>query len=325
MPDLDPALGAPDVDNDATHGRTRVAVYVGTYKRNEPLRLLLESVVRAADEVRERATVAMIVVDDNPDGAARPVVEAFENRFEGGVHYRHVGKGNISLVRNTGLDAGLELGDWIAMTDDDCEVNPLWLAAFLDVQQRTGADALTASCKLRVPPGSASWLTDEPFLDDGQIDEADGTEMKIAATNNSMISSSWLRAHPDIRFEPELGVLGGEDMVFYGTAHRAGLQIRFAADGFVYGNESAQRSTFKYRVRSSYWLGNTICVTNLWLKSATRQRLVLRGIRMFARAIARPVTRLIRRESPQFRYAIASVAQSCGVILGALGLRRAHH
>ena len=87
--------------------RTTIAVYVATYRRNEPLATLLESILVAADAVADLAAVGMIVVDDNPDGAAKEVVDRFERRFELGIHYRHVGLGNISLVRNIGLDAGL--------------------------------------------------------------------------------------------------------------------------------------------------------------------------------------------------------------------------
>ena len=110
--------------------RTTIAVYVATYRRNEPLATLLESILVAADAVADLAAVGMIVVDDNPDGA-KAVVDRFEGRFELGIHYRHVGLGNISIVRNIGLDAGIELAEWVAMTDDDCVVSPQWLAELL--------------------------------------------------------------------------------------------------------------------------------------------------------------------------------------------------
>lgn len=305
--------------------RTSVAVYVGTFRRNEPLAQLIDSILVAADRIAGRAAVGMIVVDDNPDGAAKEVVEQFDGRFELGIHYRHVGLGNISLVRNAGLDAGIELAEWVAMTDDDCIVSPDWLAELLAVQERTGADAVTGPCVLRIPPGSPSWMTDQPFLDEGLMLSDDGAEMPVAATHNSMVSSAWFRRHPDLRFDPELGVVGGEDMVLFRTAARHGLRIHFAADALVYGYESADRTTFRYRLRSNYWLGNTECVTNLALGLASRPRLVLRGGRLLLTGVTRPFRRLIRREPPQWRFALALAAQSAGLVLGAFGLRRAHH
>ena len=309
----------------SSNGRTTIAVYVATYRRNEPLATLLESILVAADAVADQAAVGMIVVDDNPDGAAKDVVDRFEGRFELGIHYRHVGLGNISLVRNIGLDAGIELAEWVAMTDDDCVVSPQWLAELLAVQRRTDADALTGPCELRIPDGSPAWMTDQPFLNEGLMHAADGASMPVAATHNSMVSSEWFRRHADVRFDPELGVLGGEDMVMFRTAEQLGLRIHFAAAAVVYGYESADRTTLRYRLRSNYWLGNTECVTNLALGMATRPRLALRGSRLLLTAATRPFGRLAQRRPPQWRFGLALMAQSAGLILGAFGVRRAHH
>lgn len=300
-------------------------MYAGTYKRPEPLVAMLESILVAAAVVSDRATVAMIVVDDNPDGSAQETVATFAGRFEQGIHYFHVGEGNISLVRNVGLDQGVKHGDWVAMTDDDCEVDPQWLQALLDVQARTNADAVTGTCRLRVPAGSPAWLSEQPFFEEGRVSQVDGAAMSIAATNNSMVRSQWLVDHPDVRFDPELGVLGGEDMVFFGTAQRAGLRIHFAEGAVVFGNESRERATFAYRLKSSYWLGNTICVTNLKLGTASRLRLFVRGVRSLGRSIVRPASQLVRKQPAQWRYTAAMVTRSVGIILGALGLRKSHH
>jgi succinoglycan biosynthesis protein ExoM len=308
-----------------TEPKVRIAVYAGTYKRNEPLVAMLDSILVSVRNVAETASVAMIVVDDNPDGSARQIVDQYQDKFELGIHYLHIGKGNISLVRNAGLELGVTLGDWVAMTDDDCEVCPDWLGALLAVQQRTGADAVTGTCYLRVPPGSPAWLSDQPFFEEGRVSQTDGAAMQIAATNNSMIRSSWLIKHPQVRFDIELGVLGGEDMVFFGTAHRAGLKIHFAEKAVVWGNESQARATFQYRLKSSYWLGNTICVTNLKLGTASRPRLLLRGLRSLGRSLVRPLAQAFRKQPPQMRYTVAMMAQSAGIILGSLGMRRAHH
>ena len=43
----------------------------------------------------------------------------------------------------------------------------------MDTQQRTGADAVTGPMVRRVPSGSPRWLTDEPFLELGQLEAED--------------------------------------------------------------------------------------------------------------------------------------------------------
>ncbi|MCB0999848.1 MAG: glycosyltransferase family 2 protein [Acidimicrobiales bacterium] len=311
--------------NTSAPARSRVIVCVGTYRRNEPLAALLRSVEAAAEHARDRAAVGVVVVDDNPDGAARPVVDGFAGRFELGVHYRHVGRGNISLVRNAAIDAGIELGDWIAMTDDDCEAEPQWLTAMLDVQATYAADCVTGPCPVTVPAGSPAWLTEQPFLDEGGLVGNDGAVMRLAATHNSMISTAWLREHPEHRFEPRLGVVGGEDTVFYGLAYRKGLSIRWAEKAVVRATEGASRTTYRYRLRVAFWLGNTSAVTNLELGSATRTRLVMWGVKAVLRGASRPARRLLARQSPQWRYSLTVVAKGVGQALGAAGVRHRHH
>lgn len=313
---------------DAAHGsatRTRLIVTVCTFRRNEPLRAMLDATARAADRIRDRAAVGVVVVDDNKDGAAAPVVSSFEGRFELGVHYRTSGRGNISLCRNICLETAMELGDWIVMTDDDCEPVEEWLESYLDRALRDTADAFTGPCVLRPPAGSPGWLTDEPFMEDAQLRFPDDSEMPVAATNNSMIRASFVRDHADLRFLPELGVVGGEDMVFYRSAVKRGLRIRFVERAVVHGNESPARATFGYQLRSRFWLGNTEYVTNMTLGDATRFRMLLRGGKRLVQAVARPLLRLARRERPQLRYCIVSIARAAGTMAGALGLRLRHH
>lgn len=301
----------------------RVVVAICTYQRNEPLRTLLSALVRVAEATRERAQVGVVVVDDNSDQQARSVADEFKDSFTLGLRYRTSGVGNISIARNIAVSTACEQSDWVAMVDDDCEPEPNWLCAYLDVLEATGADCATGPMNLRVPAGSPSWLHDQPFFDDVRFELADTSLMETAATNNSIIRASFLRDNPGIRFLPELGKLGGEDMVFYRTAHAAGLNIRFARAAGVWGNEPAERTTFKHQLKYRFWLGNSMFVTNSYFGEAST-RLFLRGGKMAAQGLARPFTRMLRLQSPQWRYAVASCAAGVGLITGVLGFRKDH-
>lgn len=308
---------------------TSIAVVVCTYRRNEPLQRLLAQLARCADRVAERARVGVVVVDDNPDQRARAVVSEMAERegasFALGVHYRTSGKGNISVARNIACETGAGIAEWIAMTDDDCEPETGWLDEFLTAQQTSGAGAVTGPCLLTLPDGAPSWLHDEPFLEDAQFRMGDLEPMPTAATNNSMLRAQFWIDHPTVRFLPELGVVGGEDMVFYRTARRHGLRIAFAAKAVVHGREPAERATLRHQLRSRFWLGNTEFVTNHTLGDAGRLRLLARGSKGLLHALARPATRLARGQRPQLRYCAASVLRALGLISGAAGLRLRHH
>lgn len=303
----------------------RIVVAVCTFRRNEPLRRLLDAVDHNAEQLGCRARVGVVVVDDNPDRRAEAVCREYPQRFALGLHYRPAGHGNISLARNLALEAALPLSDWVAMTDDDCEPVDHWLEAYLDAQERLGTDTLTGPCLLEPAPGAPAWITDQPFLEDAQFRYPDGERLGVAATNNSFIRSQFLVERPALRFDPELGVLGGEDMVFFRSAVAQGMSIAFASAAAVVGHEPPERCRFGYQLRSRYWLGNTEFVTNRHLGEASRPRWIARGLKDLAVAITRPARRLARGQAPQLRYATAAAARAVGMLVGALGIRIPHH
>jgi glycosyltransferase involved in cell wall biosynthesis len=306
-----------------TPPRTRIAVAICTFKRNEPLRTLLSALIKVAETARERAQVGVVVVDDNPDRRARAVVDEFHGAFALGIRYRTSGEGNISIARNIAINTASEDADWVAMVDDDCEPESTWLCAYLDVLEATGADCATGPMNLRVPAGSPAWLHEQPFFDDVRFDTENAAPMSVAATNNSIIRASFIRSHPQIRFRPELGKLGGEDMVFYRSAHSVGLKICFAKSAGVWGNEPAERATFKHQIMYRFWLGNSMYVTNSYF-GHSKPKLFLSGGKIFALALLRPISRILRMNTPQWRYSVASAASGIGLITGVIGFRKKH-
>lgn len=303
--------------------RPKILVAICTYKRNKSLARLLEALIACATRVSSRAAVGVVVVDNSRDGQARTIVEKFANRFELGTAYRISGHQNISLARNLAIETACDMGNWTAMIDDDCEPVTEWLEALLDTQKLTTADAVTGTMVRRVPAGSPKWITEEPFLEYGLQRYVDGTQLTRAATFNSMISSHWLKDHPTIRFRADLGLVGGEDMVFYGSAHAAGLRIHYSERAFVYENEPASRATFWYWLRAFFWHGNSSYVTGV--QSGTPPaRLFIHGINLLRKALVRPITRICRGERPQMRYCLASVLHAIGVMIGSFGIWLKH-
>jgi len=315
--------GGPQSVKDRMHDLPRIMVAICTFQRNDPLKTLLVALQTVAAATAGRARVGVVVVDDNTDQRARAVVDEFEKEFALGCLYRTSGRRNISLARNVAVDTASVEAEWVAMIDDDCEPEPRWLCEFLDVLEATGADCVTGPMHLRVPPGSPAWLSEQPFFDDVRLDLPDRQTMNIAATNNSMIRAAFLRDHPEIRFDPNLGRLGGEDMVFYRAAFTAGLRIRYARSARVWGNEPPDRATFKHQVRYRFWLGNSEFITNSYF-GESRSRLFLTGAKRLALALGRPVRRLLHGDQPQLRYCVASTAGAVGLICGTLGLKKHH-
>ena len=303
--------------------RLTIAVAICTFKRNDLLTRLLDGLLVCAEQVSARGSVGIVLVDDTPEGLARPVAEVFADRFELGLQYRISGRQNISLARNLAVETAMELAEWTVMTDDDCEPPPEWLNGLLDAQELTKADAVTGRMVRRVPEGSPRWITEQPFLELGVEELPDGAEMTSAATFNTMISSRWLKTHTDIRFDPHFGVVGGEDMVFFRAARAAGLSIRYAESAFVYENEAADRATFAYQMYVYFWHGNSAALSSIQ-SGMSHSRMFIHGAASFARALARPVLRLTQGRPPQLRFALAQTLHSTGKLIGTLGVRVDH-
>jgi succinoglycan biosynthesis protein ExoM len=304
--------------------RLRLGVAICTYRRNEPLKVLLEGLIVCGEAVKDQADLGVVIVDDTPEGLARTVADAFAGRFELGLVYGISGKQNISLARNKAIETAMEFADWIAMTDDDCEPHPLWLKEFLQVQERTGADAVTGSMRRRAPHGSPGWLTEQPFLEVGINSSKDGAPASTAATNCSMISAQWLRDHPHVRFDPAYGLLGGEDMVFYRGARAEGLKIHYSRNGFVYENQPPSRLTYHYQLSRFLWEGNSSYVTCVQ-DGVPAWRMFVHGGANIVRGGIRPLARIARGLPPQWRYGVAVMAQGLGAVCGFLGVRIKHH
>lgn len=299
--------------------KTSIGMYVCTHKRNDELLRLLTSLQVAADAVSERADVGVVVIDDNPDGRAEAAVAGHEHDFSLGLHYRHSGKENIAIARNMGLEAAMEIGDWVAMTDDDIIVPENWFVELLALQDRTGATAMTGPALLTFDHGG-DWIRQQPFDQVGLLDYEEESEPPECSTGNSMLSSAFLRDNPDIRFEAKMGVAGGEDMVFYRAAIAAGLAPRFSKKVAVYEIEPPQRSTYRYQLSRSLWMGNTECKTCLSSGHTSRQRLVLRMCKRVLLAAVRPFQRVVGKQKPQFRYSGVLIAQGAGMVLALFGV-----
>lgn len=302
-----------------------VAIYVCTFQRNEPLRNLLASLSVAAETVRPEIQVAVVIVDDNPDGRAKAIAESEDSGFDLGLHYRHSGAQNISVARNMGIEACLELADWVAMVDDDQVVEPGWLKALIDTQAEFDADAVTGPVFLRYGEEYPNWLHNEPF---GQILEAipqpDGSSVSVCSTGNSMLSSKFLKDNPEIRFRLDLGTVGGEDMVFYREAVERGLKAHYSLDAVSWGEQPPERSNLNYQLRASMWMGNSEYLTNIESGSTTKARMVLRAGKRGLGYLGRPFRRVVSGKNPQIRFTLAGFAQVAGMFAGVFGVKLEH-
>lgn len=311
--------------DDTLPERVRLVFAVCTYRRNQPLERLLLETQLAADRAASLCTVEVVVIDDNDDRRAQAVVDDVATRVNYPLHYRSAGFQNISIARNLGLDAALELGDWLVMTDDDCVPDVDWFVELIECQRRTAATAVSGRLVRRAPVGGPRWIGDGEILQQGVTRYATDSIQPIASTHNSMISVDWLRAHPEQRFDERYGRIGGEDMMFFKAARQSGLQIRYSAEAVVYEDQPPDRLTFRFVAWHAMWLGNSSYVTHVEAGTAGRPRMLVHGLAQVMRGVTLPLRQLIRRKSPALPSAATQAAGGVGLMLGVLGVRLKHH
>ncbi len=302
----------------------RICLYVCTHKRNGPLRVMLDTVSVAARHAAEVAEIGVVVIDDNPDGRAKEVTDTYDHNFPLGLHYRHSGAQNISIARNLGVETAMDIGDWVAMTDDDILVPEDWFTEFVAVQIETDGDNITGPAYLRFADGSPKWLREQPFGEVGLFEHPELAVVPEGSTGNSMMRASFLREHTDVRFERELGTLGGEDMVFFRRAVDHGLRSIYSRRVAVEEPFPEERSTASYVFYRSLWIGNTEALTNLRSGKASRPRLLVRAAKRAVSATLRPAQRLASKDAPHVHYAASLVAQAVGMALGVFGVKLKH-
>ncbi len=319
MAEVDERGAEPD---GGASGRVDVAVTMCTHKRPEVLRRLLERLTEVAEAAADVARIGVAVVDDDPAASAKETAESMSDAFELGLRYACTGSGNISIARNRALDLGSEVGDWLALIDDDCMPEVPWVRELLAVQAATGADCVSGACVDDPPPGAPAWLSDEPFLDELSTG-VDGEVTDEGYVKNTLVSVDFLRRH-DIRFDVALGVSSGEDAMFFHDLHAAGVHRRFAAKALVHEQVPPARATLSYQLRRRFWYGNTEAVTSVQSGTRSRLRMVASGAKKLVEGLLWPLRRLASRQSPQWRFALSEVLRGIGRVLGGVGYKVDH-
>jgi succinoglycan biosynthesis protein ExoM len=275
----------------------------------------------AALEVPD-GSVRILVVDDSPEGGAAEVVDNLRGKVGIAVEYFASAAADISIARNHALRLGAAGSDFVACLDDDCVPTPGWLRELLRIADQHHADVVVGHRQFVAGTAGPIWLTEEPFLAEN-LHYSDGSVPDRGNTANMLVRSSWQQSS-GVRFRPEMGKLGGEDMVFFADAVNVGANIRFAANSICNEPCEGRRATFRYQAWRQIWLGNNEAAINRSTREVSRARLLARGAKRVLMGLSHPVRRLARRKSPQWHWSVALVGHGVGLLAGTAGIRLRH-
>ncbi|WP_150463001.1 glycosyltransferase family 2 protein [Nesterenkonia ebinurensis] len=265
-----------------------VVICVATYRRNEQLRQLLESVAEQADPIPQ-----VIVVDNNPE----PQVQESVRQAYPTATYLHQPEPGIASARNKALDALPEDVAGVIFVDDDERVRPGWLTALLDCANSSGADVVYGPVFAVLPENPPDWLTRWGLDGPGYIrrtDFATGPWDRRPATNNALVRAEWFTSR-GLRFDEVFNFTGGSDTDLFQTMIDEGATIWWCAEAEVEEDVPASRVTKTWLRKRQQRVGYVRAMQQA-KRGRSRVSLFTEGAARIGVGLTRGPLRLVQRE-----------------------------
>ena len=254
------------------------SVVIPSYRRPEDLARAIDSVLAQEDIA---SSFEILVVDNDPEGSAKPVVQAKAANDRALIRYVHEKRPGISHARNTGVAEAA--GCYLAFLDDDEEADPHWLAYFLDALERFAADAVVGPVLPRFPDGAAiDAYRRRVYTRDARMPT--GTRLLRWNIGNSIFDRARCFVD-DEPFLPRLGRTGGEDTVFLRQLTRRGRTMVWCGEAIAWERVPVDRLDADYLLRRAFRGAQT----TTFVCTAVKPRELGRALRLMAGGCAQLV------------------------------------
>lgn len=289
-----------------------VLVAVTTFRRTELLPPLVAAIQDATGAAGSRMRIAL--VDNDPERSASAVAAGL------GVDYVSEPTPGIAAARQAALDAA-RAGELVAMVDDDVVPQPGWLDALLRVWAAEHPAVVMGYVEYVWPEGTDPWIVAGGFM--RRRRRVTGQHLDALATGNVLVDAAQVR-QLGVSFDTNLGLAGGEDMLFGRAILAAGGSIIASADSVVRDEVPAARTTREFVRRRTISQGQ-MRTRLLTRTSSTPRRILLRGVHLLG-GVARLIVFSARGALARLRGDVAAHAVltrrtwfAQGRILGAVG------
>jgi GT2 family glycosyltransferase len=309
-----------------------VSVIIPTCRRPQLLLDCVDSILR-----NDFKNFEILIVDQDLE---RTLEAELARRFDGDcrIVYLFLDEASLSRARNLGIRHAR--GHILVFSDDDTEVAPGWLRAYVEAFEACGEQLAVVGGRL-----DPIWLAPKPgwvparkeYLL-GIYNEHDGL---IPMPEHILPIGANFAVHRKVvdavgpfderlgySYSRKRGMIGGEDSLFSLRARQAGYPLYHQAAARAWHKMAASKLTKAYFVRRSFWEGVTL-LTVLHLSGSIPADRWHRVVGWHAREIARWGGRLagtlvrwprVAHPDQEAMEAICSIAQSAGIIRAALKL-----
>lgn len=287
----------------------RIAIAVLTYQRPDDITAILPMLLEQARSLPRPDSAYVLVVDNDPTGSARSIVDAVDAPD---LRYVIEPRPGISAARDRALDEAFD-ADLLVFIDDDERPTPAWLETLLSALRDHSAAAVAATVVSHLDGTTDQWIEAGGYFERRhRIGMVTGTPIDTAATNNLLLDMHVVR-RLGLRFDPAFGLSGGHDSLFTRELTLSGERMVWCAEAVVTESVPAGRLSRRWVLVRSVSSGNSEVRVELRLADGVRARILVR-LRNLVLGLARVV--------------LGGVRALAGRLLGALGARRAglrHH
>ncbi len=290
-----------------------VSVCICTFRRPEGLRRLLEGLARQSDA----PPFNLVVVDNDPDHSARPVVESFGDRLA--IRYIRDATRSLATIRNRAVRESD--GECLAFVDDDVEVPETWLGAHHRALVELRADATAGATRFAFDDPVPEAIRSCRIFRRANHPAGHALPWFLASTGNACIRRRAL-PHATDPFPQHYGSTGGEDIACFRALVEAGGRLLAAGPGACVTEHREQaRARHGWVLRRALRNGGNM-VDLEWARAGRGHRLLL-AARAMGRSVRDGAAALRARRGNPLRYVEKSIdaAEQFGRFLCVLGYR----
>lgn len=294
-----------------------VVVAMATFRRPDCLTRILPALAHQVTDYPGAATV--LVVDNDPNGGARPAVLGWRGHR---VRYVHEPTPGIAAARNRALGEAGRAELLVFIDDDELPLGD-WLQQLVDCWRTYCCVAVAGPVLARFEGTADPWAARSGVFD--RVRRDTGTLLAGAATNNLLLHLPQLRAL-EVVFDEQFGLSGGSDSMLTHTLVSRGAEIRWCDEAEVLDFIPASRISRTWVLRRSYRTGNGWSRVALALADGPAARLWQR-VELTARGVVRGGQGLVRwaggvlsQDLGRRASGSCMVATGLGVVAGAAGL-----
>ncbi len=227
--------------------KNKVIVGIATYKRPMMLEECLKSLVRI--DKPQNVAVEVVVVDNDPMGSAKAVIDTISADSPFPMHYLTEKKRGIPFARNTIVKKALELdATEIAFIDDDEAVDGRWLKKLYEFYKENSCDAVAAPVEPILPENTPKWMRKTRYF--SRKIEKSGTQIGCASTRNVLFSIEIFTKYK-LRFDTRFALTGGTDTLLTKQLSLLGGKILWLDDVLVKERIPETRASQRWLLKRS--------------------------------------------------------------------------